>query len=167
MNILFTCAGRRNYLINYFKSALNGHGKVVAVDMQLSAPALVDADVAKVVPSIYDENYISSIIAIVQEQNINAIISLNDLELPILAENKEKLEILGVKVLISPENVIDICFDKWKTYHFFKENGINTPLTFINIATAKKALEKNELKFPLIVKPRWGSASASASFILS
>lgn len=167
MNILFTCAGRRNYLINYFKSALNGHGKVVAVDMQLSAPALVDADVAKVVPSIYDENYVSSIIAIVQEQNINAIISLNDLELPILAENKEKLEILGVKVLISPENVIDICFDKWKTYHFFKENGINTPLTFINIATAKKALEKNELKFPLIVKPRWGSASIGIDIVRS
>ncbi|MEC3966143.1 ATP-grasp domain-containing protein [Flagellimonas halotolerans] len=167
MNILFTCAGRRNYLINYFKSALNGHGKVVAVDMQLSAPALVDADIAKVVPSIYDENYISSIIAIVEEQNINAIISLNDLELPILAENKEKLETLGVKVLISPESTIDICFDKWKTYHFFKENGINTPLTFINIATAKKALEKNELKFPLIVKPRWGSASIGIDIVHS
>ena len=46
MNILFTCAGRRNYLINYFKEALKGEGKVFATDMQLTAPALVDADVA-------------------------------------------------------------------------------------------------------------------------
>lgn len=167
MNILFTCAGRRNYLINYFKEALNGQGKVVAVDMQLSAPALVDADIAKKVPSIYDTNYISAIENIIREENIDAVISLNDLELPILADNQEQLEKLGARVLISPQNVIDICFDKWKTYHFFKEHNIKTPLTYINITTAKEAIRKNELKFPLVVKPRWGSASISIDIVKS
>lgn len=55
MNILFTCAGRRNYLINYFKEALNGDGKVYATDMSMTAPSLVDADVAIQVPAIYDQ----------------------------------------------------------------------------------------------------------------
>ncbi|WP_420322293.1 ATP-grasp domain-containing protein [Flagellimonas sp.] len=167
MNILFTCAGRRNYLINYFKEALNGKGSVVAVDMQLSAPALVDADVAKKVPSIYDKNYISAIEKVITEEKIDAVISLNDLELPILAKNKEQLEKSGARILISSQNVIDICFDKWKSYHFFKENSIKTPLTYINIASAKEALKNNELHFPLVVKPRWGSASISIDIVKS
>lgn len=40
MNILFTCAGRRTYLLKYFKESMNDGDKVVATDMQLSAPAL-------------------------------------------------------------------------------------------------------------------------------
>ena len=67
MNILFTCAGRRNYLINYFKEALEGNGKVFVVDMQINAPSMIDADVAIQVPEIYDDNYIECI------KNINTI----------------------------------------------------------------------------------------------
>lgn len=167
MNILFTCAGRRNYLINYFKEALNGKGKVVAVDMQLSAPALVDADIAKKVPGIYDKGYISALEKIIQDENVDVIISLNDLELPILAENKERLEKLNVRVLISPPEVIDVCFDKWKTYEFFMENGIKTPTTYLNLEFVKSALQKGEAKFPLIVKPRWGSASIGIDIVKS
>ena len=59
MNILFTCAGRRNYLINYFKEAINGHGLIIAADTQLTAPAMMDADIAIKVPGIYEDNYIS------------------------------------------------------------------------------------------------------------
>lgn len=41
MNILFTCAGRRTYLLKYFKEQLCNDGKVIGADMQLSAPALL------------------------------------------------------------------------------------------------------------------------------
>ena len=37
MNILFSCAGRRTYLLKYFKEALQNEGLIVATDMQLSA----------------------------------------------------------------------------------------------------------------------------------
>jgi len=62
LHILFTCAGRRNYLINYFRDALKGRGKVFAMDMSDTAPAMVDADVAITVPSVYDINYITSLL---------------------------------------------------------------------------------------------------------
>ena len=32
-------------------------------------------------------------------------------------------------VIISNEEVIDLCVDKWKTYLFFKKNNIPTPKT--------------------------------------
>lgn len=158
-NILFTCAGRRNYLINYFKKALNGSGKVIAADNVLTAPSLVDADIAVKVPKISDANYIISLEKIVKTYQVTAIISLNDLELPVLAKNKERLELLGSKVIISNEHIIDIAFDKWKTYNFFKALNIDTPKTYLSISEALTAIKNNELKYPLIVKPRWGSAS--------
>lgn len=164
MNILFTCAGRRNYLINYFKVALKGEGKVFATDMQLTAPALVDADVALQVPAIYSESYIPSLLAIVKEHQIDAVISLNDLELPILSAAKQKIEALGAKVIVSNEEAINIAFDKWITVQFLEKNGLKTPKTHIDFELAKQAIQKGELKFPLVVKPRWGSASIGIDF---
>ena len=71
-NMLFTCVGRRNYLINYFKEALNNQGKIFASDVDVNAPAMIDADVALVVPNIYDASYIPTIINLIKTHNINA-----------------------------------------------------------------------------------------------
>ena len=164
MNILFTCAGRRNYLINYFKEALKGEGQVFATDMQLTAPALVDADVPLQVPAIYSADYIPSLLDIVRENNIDAVISLNDLELPILSEAKAKIEALGARVIVSDEQAIKVAFDKWETVKFLEKNGLKSPKTFIDFEEAKKAIAEGTLGFPLVVKPRWGSASIGIDF---
>lgn len=164
MNILFTCAGRRNYLINYFKDAINGDGKVFAADMLLTAPALVDADVAIQMPAIYSPEYIPSLIQVVKESNIDCIISLNDLELPILSAAKAELEAAGAKVIIADEGVIQIAFDKWETVKFLEKHGLKSPKTFIDLDEALKAIEMGTLSFPLVIKPRWGSASIGIDF---
>ncbi|MCK7591038.1 ATP-grasp domain-containing protein [Subsaxibacter sp. CAU 1640] len=164
VNILFTCAGRRNYLINYFKEALNGRGKVFAADMSLSAPAMVDADVAIVTPSIYDDIYISNLKKLIKSYDIKAVISLNDLELPILSKYKSKLEQLGTKVIVSEEKVINIAFDKVETFKFLNHIGLQTPNTYTQLDKAVNALKNKELNFPLVVKPRWGSASIGIDF---
>ena len=159
MNILFTCAGRRTYLLKYFKENMQSGDKVVATDMQLTAPALQVADVKIQVPAVYDPKYIEITLGICQEHNIDALISLNDLELPILAENKAKFMALGVKVIVSDPKVIDIAFDKYKTAQWVESIGLNAPKTYVSLAAAKDALEKGEISFPLFMKPRWGSGS--------
>tara|TARA_R110000868_G_scaffold193351_1_gene438209 strand:- start:1751 stop:2773 length:1023 start_codon:yes stop_codon:yes gene_type:complete len=164
-NILFTCAGRRNYLINYFKEALNGRGKIIAVDNQINAPALIDADLAFKVPSIYEDSYIEELKKICIENTVDAIISLNDLELPILSKRKNDLEAIGTKVIISSEFAIDISFDKWKTYQFLKSNNLLTPNTYIDINVVSQDLKSGKLDFPLILKPRWGSASIGIEIV--
>lgn len=164
MNILFTCAGRRNYLINYCKQALNGQGIVLATDMSKLAPAMSDADISLLVPSIYSEDYIPELFSIVKEYHINAIISLNDLELPILAHHKQAFADLGAKIIVSDSSVIDICFDKIKTRDFLTSIGLNTPQTFTNYNQALQAIKEGQLTFPLVLKPRWGSASIGIEF---
>lgn len=159
MNILFTCAGRRTYLLKYFKENLAEGDKVLATDMQLTAPALQVADVRLQVPAVYAENYVDVTLDICKQYHVDAVISLNDLELPILAENKQRFEEQGVKVIVSDPEVIDICFDKYKTAQWVESLGLNAPKTYVRLADAKEALTNGEIAFPLFMKPRWGSGS--------
>ena len=159
MNILFTCAGRRTYLLKYFKNNLAEGDKVVATDMQLSAPALQVADVKLQVPAVYDPEYVNITLNICKEQQIDALLSLNDLELPILAENKARFDELGVKVIVSSPEVIDIAFDKYKTAQWVESLGLVAPKTYVRLEDVKKALAAGEIEFPLFLKPRWGSGS--------
>ena len=159
MNVLFTCAGRRTYLLKYFKENLSEGDKVVATDMQLSAPALQVADVKLQVPAVYDPEYVNITLNICREQEIDVLLSLNDLELPILSENKARFEELGVKVIVSNPEVIDIAFDKYKTAQWVESLGLKSPKTYVRIEDAKKALAAGEIEFPLFMKPRWGSGS--------
>lgn len=159
MNILFTCAGRRTYLLKYFKENMVEGDKVVATDMQLSAPALQVADVKIQVPAVYDPEYVNITLRICEEQKIDALFSLNDLELPILAENKARFEAIGVKVVVSDPKVIDIAFDKYKTAQWVESLGLTAPKTYVRLEDCKKALAAGEIAFPLFMKPRWGSGS--------
>lgn len=159
MNILFTCAGRRTYLLKYFKENMAESDKVVASDLSLTAPAMQVADVKLQVPAVYDPEYIDITLKICEEHNIDALFSLNDLELPILANNKGKFEALGVKLVVSDPKVIDIAFDKYKTAQWVESLGLLAPKTYVRLEDCKKALAAGEVSFPLFLKPRWGSGS--------
>ena len=159
MNILFTCAGRRTYLLKYFRENMSEGDKIIATDMQLSAPALQAADIKLQVPAVYDPQYIDITLDICRKYSVDALLCLNDLELPILAENKASFEEIGVKVIVSDPQVIDICFDKYKTAQWVESIGLNAPKTYVTLASAKEALAKGEIAFPLFMKPRWGSGS--------
>ena len=112
MNILFTCARRRTYLLKYFKEQLGNEGKIIGADMQLTAPALSAADERVLVPAVYDEHYVDALLEICELHHVDVLISLNDLELPILAGKKSLFADIGVQVIVSSPDVIDICFDK-------------------------------------------------------
>ncbi|MGC0121402.1 ATP-grasp domain-containing protein [Pseudoalteromonas piscicida] len=159
MNILFTCVGRRKYLVDYFKSELHNSGKVVGVDMSSTAPALAGCDEWYLAPSVYDEGYVERILDVCKIENIDALISLNDMELPILSKHRSLFKNAGVILVLANDKAIDICSDKYKTFLFCKENNIPVPSSFVNLENTLAEIDKKSLDFPLIVKPRWGSAS--------
>ena len=160
MNILFSCAGRRNYLLKYFKNALADKGQVFTTDLSSTAPAMAEADRAFLVPKVDADNYIDSVLTICKDNDVRLIISLNDHELPILAAAKDKFLAIGTTAIISELPIIELCFDKERTADFAINLGIKTPLTFVNLESAIQALETGKLTFPLFIKPRWGSGSA-------
>ena len=96
MNILLSSVGRRNYLVSYFQEALKGKGKVLAIDADPNAAALQAADEAFVAPRFNDPNYLKFVLDICRMREVTLLISLNDLELPLLAREKESLREHGV-----------------------------------------------------------------------
>lgn len=161
LNLLFTSVGRRSYLIKYFKEALNGRGLVHVANSSDISPAFLIADKHVITPLIYDKNYIPFLLKYCSENSISAIISLFDVDLLVLSKNKEKFEEIGTTVIVSDSSVISICNDKWHTYKFLLENGLNAPKTFISLLEVKTALNEGAVEFPLFVKPRWGMGSIS------
>lgn len=153
MNVLLTSIGRRVQIVNFFKKVLGGKGYVYSTDVDRTAPGLYCSDKGIVVPPVANENeYISKIIEICNKENINLIIPFIDPELPLLARNKEIISYnTNAIVLVSSFEVVNICNDKLLTAKFFTKNDIPTPFTW----------EKSNFvwqNFPVIVKPRFGSA---------
>lgn len=159
MNVLLTSAGRRGYLVDFFKKAIGKDGLIHAGNSSAMSPAFYYADRQVVTPLIYDKEYIPFLLNYCKENKIDLVVSLFDVDLMMLAIHKGEFEKLGTKVLVSDSSVIDICNDKWNTYEFCKKNDINAPKTFKNINDVRNALKLGDVKFPIMVKPRWGMGS--------
>ena len=159
MNILFTSVGRRSYLVKYFKEALAGMGEIHVANSSDLSPAFQAADHSVVTPLIYDKNYIPFLMNYCQENQIKAIISLFDVDLPVLSRNRQAFCDIGVNVVVSDQKIIDICNDKWKTYQYLRENCFHVPQTYISLKSAMDAINQGSLQFPVMVKPRWGMGS--------
>lgn len=161
LRLLFTSAGRRAYLIRYFQDALKGNGMVFAANSSPVSTALQAADKAIVTPLIYDEAYIPFLLRFCREQKIDALMSLFDIDLPVLAAHKAEFAEIGTRVLVSDPELIGICNDKWKTAQFLKENGFPLIPTWLDLQEVQEAFHRCEVDYPLIVKPRWGMGSLS------
>lgn len=160
-NILITSAGRRTYLIKYFKDYLNGNGQIHAANSSNLSPTFEIADQCVVTPLIYDKNYIPFLLDYCRDNKIDAIISLFDIDLPILAKNKNEFEKIGTRLIVSDYDFVCTCNDKWKTYLFLRDNGLNVPRTYIDLDNALSDIKNHQLSYPLILKPRWGCGSLS------
>lgn len=160
MNMLICSVGRRVQLIDHFRKEFHFvGGKVLAVDCDPTAPALYHADWFEIVPRIDHPDYLSTIITLCAKYKIDGILSLIDPELAILANHREELERNGVRLIQSNKPVIDICFDKFKTHQFLKEHQMPTIPTYVDYEKVYEGIKTGELTFPVIVKPKNGSAS--------
>src|SRR5699024_1328680 len=130
MKLLFTSVGRRSYLIKYFKEALKSDDEIHVSNSTCVTPAFMFADKCVVSPLIHENVYIPFMLEYCKKNRIDALISLFDIDLPILAKNKDKFEQQGTRVIISEPSVINICHDKLETYNFLVSNGFNTAKTF-------------------------------------
>jgi len=158
MNIILTSVGRRTYLVNYFKDALNEIGKVFVSNSSISI-ATKEADDFLITPLIYDKEYIPVLLNYCIDNNITHVISVFDIDLLVLSKNIELFKNNGITILLAPYESVKICNDKWETYLFLKEKNVNTPKTFLNIEDVIQKIATNQLSYPIIIKPRWGMAS--------
>ncbi|CAI8956684.1 Carbamoylphosphate synthase large subunit [Brevibacillus sp. IT-7CA2] len=159
MNILVTSVGRRVKLLHYFVREWGDTGKIIAVDCDPTAPALYAAHHHEQVPRIDDPGYLDALLQICQRYEIKAILSLIDPELTLLAAHADRFYMQGIEVIVSSLDVIQMCLDKRATYDFLSAHQIPAIPTFTKMDEVQAALSAGQITYPLIVKPRYGSAS--------
>jgi carbamoyl-phosphate synthase large subunit len=160
MNVLLTCSGRRNYLVQFFKDAVvDKQGKVYAMNSTENATSMAVADKAIVSPPVYSDSYIDFLLSTCKRYDIKLVVPLFDLELQILAENRNYFEQEGINVIVSDLNVIDICNDKLKTNQFSESLNLKPLFTTSDIDEVREKIQNKTIQYPLYVKPRWGMGS--------
>lgn len=134
---------------------------IVTADMSELASGLYGGNYSYLVPAASDEDYFDKIKLICNEQNIDFYFPGTDVELIKCAKHSKELkESLGVEIIISPVNVIEIADDKYKTITFLKENEFHYPETFF-----PNEVDWEQVKFPLIIKPKVGCRSIGVHLV--
>ncbi len=159
MNILVLSAGTRNKVIQFFKKELGPNGKVIATDCSNLAPAVYDADKFILVDRITAPGYMDRIFEICKEEKIDAVLSLIDPELSMIAKDADKFRSIGVTPIISDASLVNMSFNKYEMAREFKAKGLPTAKCFLSVKDFKEANSKGEIDYPVFVKPVCGSAS--------
>lgn len=157
MNILFTAAGRRAYLIDYFQKALNGKGLVIATNSNPNSTALLQADKGILVPESLSDGYIDKIIDICLRYKVKYIFSLHDIDGLILSKHKGRFEEINCRYFGPEYEISKSCLDKYMFYKRMKSLDIKSPFTTISI----NDYLNNDKGFPAIIKPRYGFGSSN------
>ncbi|MBU1259559.1 MAG: ATP-grasp domain-containing protein [Planctomycetes bacterium] len=163
-NILFTCIGRRVSLLNSFKKAakeLKLNCRFLGTETTELSSALQLCDKKFIVKSVGHQNYTKQLLEIVKQNNVKLLVPTIDLDLQVLADNREKFTAIGCTVLVSKPNVVNICQDKRETFKFLVKNGFDTPETL----TARQAMAKKSLKYPRFLKPWDGYAGRGNAIV--
>jgi carbamoyl-phosphate synthase large subunit len=167
INILVTSAGRRLQLIECFREALRDNcvaGSVYAADCSPYAPAFHLADNSWRLPRCSDPSFIRELLTLAERERVDIIVPTIDSELGVLAENRDLFARRGIHVSVSHHQTVLISGDKMLTHDWLKAHGFPTVSQWrpedILCGAARP-------EYPVIAKPRRGSASAGVRHVQS
>ncbi len=165
MNILFSTVGRRGYIVDYFREYLPKESILIGTsdrndrDTEFTS-GFSHCDKSYIVPSIKEERkYIDELLHICETEKIDMLFSFYDYDTYILSKYLNAFEDIGVKPVISSQEVNMTCFDKVETFNFLIKEGFYTPWTMTFEEVSKKEIPS----YPVIVKPRFGFGSNAIS----
>jgi len=159
MNVLISSASRKVWLVREFQAAVSATGgKVVACDAERHAAALYAADMGIVSPSLGTPDFLAFLLDTCTAWQIGLIVPTRDAELPWFAEHRKVLADAGVTVMVSTPEAIRTCQDKLAFIAFCRKHGFPVPHTY-------RPEEREEIEYPVFVKPRFGSAARGAQIV--
>lgn len=159
MNILILSCGTRNKLIRYFKEPGNGIDRVIGTDCSAYAPALYETDEHYLVPRMTSPDYLDIVLNICQKEKIDAVLPLQEDELFLIASNREKFMNAGVLPIVSEQNMVELCRDKYAFYQHMKRSGLPVLPSCLNLPEFQKHYEAGKINFPVFIKPVRGCGS--------
>ena len=163
--VLLSSAGRRVELLRGFRRALDDlglDGRVMAVDRSWYSSAFHDADEAALVPACDDPGFVPAVTELCEKHAVDLVVPTIDPELPVYAAARDRLAAAGATVAISSPEAVALAADKRATHRWLVAHGLPT------VAQGTVADVRDDpaaWPFPLVVKPRRGSAGVGVAVV--
>jgi carbamoyl-phosphate synthase large subunit len=166
--ILLSSVGRRSQLTECFQGALEGlglKGRILGADASPEyAPAAYLTEASFSVPRSSDPNFMSAMLALCRREEVRLVVPTIDPELPLYAGHVREFEEIGTSVAVSTPETVSIAADKHQTNRWLSGHGFPT----VAQASIEDVIANpSPWTFPLILKPRRGSASIGVQRVLS
>lgn len=120
--------------------------RVIGIDCNPLSAGLYLCDKGYVVPRGDDPRFLGEILRLCDMEKPDAILSGPEEEILVLSKNKRLFAERNILILCPDYEVVKVCADKMKTCKMLKSHGIPVP----------KVYNKENIKFPCIMKPRFG-----------
>ena len=140
--------------------------EIAAADPNPLSPALFWVDRGYIIPPANDPGFIACVSGVLDRERPDIVLVGTDVELPLFARHREELEgAFATNVLVSSPRVVDIADDKFETYNFCCDAGLNPPKSALPEDPASLQSLIEGAGYPLVVKPRIGARSVGVSIV--
>lgn len=155
INWLLSTVGKRGYIAEYLRAASPSNSRIVGTGNDIHTIGFMACDRAYQVSSIDAVGYADELLQICLSERITAMLTLSDIDVRVLSQSRDRFVSEGIACFFPPILAADTFGDKWKTFLELEKLGFSTPRTW---NSCEDALNSNP-EYPLVVKPRNGSAS--------
>lgn len=114
-----------------------------------------------------EEEYIDELVGICSENKINLIYPTSDNEVILLAKHIKKFAKYGISLPVNPYNMLIYINDKHWAVRKLEHAGIPVPPTLLLQDIAADRSRCDNLKYPMIIKPRFGSTAKNVRIVSS
>lgn len=138
---------------------------IIAADINVFSSGLYVCNKSLIIPKVEEKNSKAKFVKILKNNKINILFIGSEFEIDFFSKNKNYFEKkTKILICISDNKIIKIGNDKFETIKFLKRNNIPYPKTFIPKVKNFKNTTKL-IKFPLILKDRFGTSSKNVFLI--
>ncbi len=135
---------------------------IVGGDMNAFSLGLSKVDIPYLLPSANERGYIDAVLAVCARHEVRALFHGSEPELKVMSDNRERFKDAGIFLPISPQRVIQLCMDKFRTFEWLKSKGFGVPRT-VHVRS-EEDLETVDF-FPAVLKPMIGGGGSSNLFL--
>lgn len=124
VTILMTAAGapQTPTLIRHLRANGDAPVRIVAMDMNPEAVGRFLADGFHVIPEAGAEGYRERVLEILKAEKPDAFLNVSGNDVPHIARMKDEIEAMGVRVLCSDAEDIDLVNDKYRLFETFRDD---------------------------------------------
>lgn len=172
VTILYTSAGGLGYPshLKCLRAVKERKLKIIGTAQDRNAAGFAFVDKGYLVPQPNDGDFIKEVLDICRKEKVNVVIPSAPQELNVFAQEKERFEQNGIRVVVSPIESLEIASDKYLLYEYCNQISIPVP-QFLRVKSYDEFMDAVfKLGYPdmeVCIKPAVSSGSRGFRILTS